>query len=73
MGEPIKSQTIGLIAFCVVVALNVLGLAVDAALREHGVETISDFARRNQWLAALIILINLAGCAGLILHFSNGR
>ena len=67
------SQTLGLILFASTVALNVAGLAIDAALREHGIETITDFARRNQWLAALIIIGNIVGLLGLAMHFSDGR
>lgn len=67
------TQTLGLILFASTVALNVAGLAIDAALAEHGVQTISDFARRNQWLAALIIIANIVGVLGLAMHFSNGR
>lgn len=66
-------QTLGLILFASSVALNVMGLAIDATLHETGVQTVTDFARRNQWLAALIILTNIVGLLGLAMHFSNGR
>lgn len=67
------TQTLGLVLFASVVALNVAGLAIDAALAEHGIGTVSDFARRNQWLAALIIIVNIVGVLGLAMHFSNGK
>lgn len=66
-------QAYGLIIFAVCVAVNAMGLAIDAALKENGFESITDFTRRNQWLAALIILFNIVGLVGLAMHFSNGK
>lgn len=67
------TQGLGLLLFSVSVALNVAGIAIDLALKEQDMGTVTDFARRNQWLAALIILSNMIGLIGLILHFSDGK
>ncbi len=66
-------QQIGLLVFVVTVALNCFGLGLDFALRDAGLPTVTEFSRRNQWCAGIIISINICGCIGLAVHFSNGR
>jgi hypothetical protein len=65
-------QAIGLLVFAVVVALDAFGLGLDVVLRDAGLETVSGFARRNQWAAAVIVGANIFGLIGLAIHFSNG-
>jgi hypothetical protein len=65
-------QQVGVVIFGAMVGINAAGLALDAALFVQGLPTVSDVARRNPWLAALIIGANACGLAGLALHFTNG-
>lgn len=59
-------QTVGLMAFLVVLAVDFIGLAVDTV----GLPTISNEVRRyNRWLGVLIVAWQLLGVLGLILHF----
>jgi len=64
-------QSIALLVFVTTVGLNVFGLGIDAALHEVQWRTISEFARKNQWLAAIIIAINGVGIIALAVHLSN--
>jgi len=66
-----KLQKTGLILFVSVCFLNVAGLSLDAVLASIGAKTVTDFARKNQWLAAIVILINAIGLIGLVLHFAD--
>ena len=67
------ARTAGIVVFAVVVGLNGAGLALDGILAAHNLQTVTDFARKNQWLAGLIVLLNIVGLLGLAAHFSNGR
>ena len=68
-----STQSVGLLIFLIVQALNLAGVSLDFALVEHGLPTVTEFGRRNPWLAAIIIIINIVGLVGLAMHFSNGR
>lgn len=66
-------HAIGIVLFASVTGLNAAGLMLDAALFAARLPTISEWARRNPWFVAIIIIINAAGVFGLALHFSDGR
>jgi hypothetical protein len=66
-------HAIGIILFAGVTGLNAAGLMLDAALFAARLPTISEWARRNPWFVAIVIITNAAGLFGLALHFSNGR
>jgi len=62
-------RALGLVLFCAVVNLNVAGLAVDTLLVVHGWSPITEYARDNWWIRALIVGANMAGTGGLVVHF----
>lgn len=66
-------QIVGLIIFAACVSINAAGLALDGALSAQSLPTITDVARRNPWVATIIILANVAGLVGLCLHFFEFR
>ena len=66
-------HTFGLVIFALTVGINAAGLMIDAVLFSQGWPTVSAFASRNPWAAALIIALNGAGLLGLAIHFSNGK
>lgn len=67
------TSTDGLLVFVLVVVLNVAGLAIDFALGRLGVPQITDLARSYPLLALLILSVQVAGLAGLVYHFLNGK
>lgn len=66
-------RSLGLAAFVLAVTVNVAGLSLDAWLALEGWETLTAFGRRNGWFAALVLMLNLVGLVGLMLHFSEFR
>ena len=71
-GVPVTNpNAAGLLVFVAVVCLNVAGLGLDLALEKSGVDTITSFARRNQWVACIVLLVNVAGLVGLMVHFTD--
>jgi hypothetical protein len=67
----LKPSDVGFIVFASVVAINAAVLALDAALVSCKLQSVTQFSRHNQWLAAIAILVNAAGFFGLMLHFSD--
>lgn len=66
-------QQLGLITFMIVTSINLGGLSLDAALFSSKLTTVTELARRNPWIASLIVLLNIIGTIGLAIHFTNGQ
>jgi hypothetical protein len=64
---------ISLVLFGLVVALNTLGIAVDAALAKQHMTTITEYADKHPWLGWLIVAGNGIGFLALGVHFFPGR
>lgn len=62
------SKNDGLWVFVAVTMANVLGLMVDYMLMRLSVPTVTEIAKRNPWVAALILVANSAGGIGLAYH-----
>lgn len=62
------SRNDGLWIFIAVVALDVHGLLCDLLLWYWSLTTVTEFARRNVWAAAVIVGVNAAGVVGLGFH-----
>jgi hypothetical protein len=60
---------VGLVIFVLVLEINLMGLSLDLLLALSRMRTISEYARESPMVALAIILVNLAGVAGLFVHF----
>lgn len=62
-------HTIGLVVFIASVFANIMGLVFDLALRMSGIPTITDTVGVKWWVAIPIVLNQVLGTIGLLLHF----
>lgn len=62
-------HTIGLVVFIASVFANIMGLVFDLALRMSGIPTITDAVEVRWWVAIPIVINQVIGTAGLLLHF----
>ena len=60
--------TFGLFLFMAVVALDVAGLLLDIWLRATGRKTVSEFARAHPWAGMVIVLLQMVGAFGMVMH-----
>lgn len=62
-------HTVGLLVFIASVMANALGLIFDLALRMSGIPTVTDVVEVKWWVAIPIVLNQIIGTVGLLLHF----
>jgi len=63
------TSTDGLWWFLACTLLRSFGLLVDFGLASCGFTTITEFARRNEWAALLILIVESSSIIALAVHF----
>lgn len=58
-----------LVIFILVCSINMLGLAVDEALKSEGLTSITDHVRAHPWLGIPIVLLQAIATVCLAYHF----
>jgi hypothetical protein len=65
------ARAIGLLLFSIVTGLNAFGLGLDYVLTQAKLPTVSEWARANQWIAAIIMILQCVAVFGLAVHLTN--